>query len=329
MTAVPQILLNVKVKHKPDLNPDPGHQQAIKTAEATLNGSGRVLVRYRGPKPSCGSWSRANGIPRFAGRRSSREYCACPHRLATASCRRCRMLPTLTITFIAWVGARFPMSFLSPQQCHPPDDLHGRRAARGAAEALLLRARPASGSRVCVAAAWCWILYAWLAPHSPVSGEAWRLADPRHWNNRGLRSSCTGRQTALVRDIQRRSRSRHTVSPSSDLARPRPRSPSRCSDSRTHPPACAHGDDQSERFDCAAYLDQQGSTQSGRFRGRCGGGAGCRGPSTDTASLRLSEHWRALVKSAADSLSQPTRGLFLSLTIWGAGFLAPDARGGS
>ncbi len=48
MTAVPQILLNVKVKHKPDLNQIPDIQQAIKTAESTLNGSGRVLVRYSG-----------------------------------------------------------------------------------------------------------------------------------------------------------------------------------------------------------------------------------------------------------------------------------------
>ena len=48
MSAVPQILLNVKVKHKPDLNQIPDIQQAIKTAEATLNGSGRVLVRYSG-----------------------------------------------------------------------------------------------------------------------------------------------------------------------------------------------------------------------------------------------------------------------------------------
>ncbi|MCI1280769.1 MAG: phosphoglucosamine mutase [Nitrospira sp.] len=48
MTAVPQILLNVQVKHKPDLNQIPDIQQAIQTAEARLNGSGRVLVRYSG-----------------------------------------------------------------------------------------------------------------------------------------------------------------------------------------------------------------------------------------------------------------------------------------
>jgi phosphoglucosamine mutase len=48
MTAVPQILLNVRVKHKPDLNQIPDIQQAINRAEATLNGTGRVLVRYSG-----------------------------------------------------------------------------------------------------------------------------------------------------------------------------------------------------------------------------------------------------------------------------------------
>ena len=38
----------MKVKHKPDLNQIPDIQQAIKSAEVTLNGSGRVLVRYSG-----------------------------------------------------------------------------------------------------------------------------------------------------------------------------------------------------------------------------------------------------------------------------------------
>jgi phosphoglucosamine mutase len=48
MTAVPQVLLNVQVKHKPDLNQIPDIQQAIHAGEAKLNGSGRVLVRYSG-----------------------------------------------------------------------------------------------------------------------------------------------------------------------------------------------------------------------------------------------------------------------------------------
>lgn len=51
MTAVPQVLLNVHVKHKPDLDQIPDIQSAIRTAESTLNGSGRVLVRYSGTEP--------------------------------------------------------------------------------------------------------------------------------------------------------------------------------------------------------------------------------------------------------------------------------------
>ncbi|MDH4186529.1 MAG: phosphoglucosamine mutase [Nitrospira sp.] len=48
MTAVPQILLNVKVAKKPSLDTVPELQQAIRDGEQQLNGSGRVLVRYSG-----------------------------------------------------------------------------------------------------------------------------------------------------------------------------------------------------------------------------------------------------------------------------------------
>lgn len=48
MTAVPQVLLNVKVATKPDLDTVPELQQAIRDSEQRLNGSGRVLVRYSG-----------------------------------------------------------------------------------------------------------------------------------------------------------------------------------------------------------------------------------------------------------------------------------------
>ena len=51
MTAVPQVLLGVPVKHKPDLTTLPEVQQAIQTAETRLNGTGRVLVRYSGTEP--------------------------------------------------------------------------------------------------------------------------------------------------------------------------------------------------------------------------------------------------------------------------------------
>ncbi len=51
MSAVPQILLNVKVSKKPSLDSVPELQDAIKASEQRLNGSGRVLVRYSGTEP--------------------------------------------------------------------------------------------------------------------------------------------------------------------------------------------------------------------------------------------------------------------------------------
>lgn len=51
MKAVPQILLNIRVNEKPDLNRVPELTQAIRAGEATLNGTGRVLVRYSGTEP--------------------------------------------------------------------------------------------------------------------------------------------------------------------------------------------------------------------------------------------------------------------------------------
>ncbi|MEK6533878.1 MAG: phosphoglucosamine mutase [Nitrospirota bacterium] len=51
MSAVPQILLNVKVKQKPKLESVPDIDRAIRESERRLNGSGRVLVRYSGTEP--------------------------------------------------------------------------------------------------------------------------------------------------------------------------------------------------------------------------------------------------------------------------------------
>ena len=51
MKPVPQILLNISVKEKPDLGALPGFQQALRKGEAKLNGRGRVLVRYSGTEP--------------------------------------------------------------------------------------------------------------------------------------------------------------------------------------------------------------------------------------------------------------------------------------
>ena len=51
MTAVPQVLLGVKVPHKPKLESIPQLQQAIEAGQIRLNGIGRVLVRYSGTEP--------------------------------------------------------------------------------------------------------------------------------------------------------------------------------------------------------------------------------------------------------------------------------------
>lgn len=48
MSAVPQVLLNVKVKQKPVLESVPDIHRAIQDSERRLNGSGRVVVRYSG-----------------------------------------------------------------------------------------------------------------------------------------------------------------------------------------------------------------------------------------------------------------------------------------
>ena len=51
MRATPQVLLGVKVPHKPDLESLPALQQAIQDKEQQLNGTGRILVRYSGTEP--------------------------------------------------------------------------------------------------------------------------------------------------------------------------------------------------------------------------------------------------------------------------------------
>lgn len=51
MSAVPQILLNITVKQKPNLESVPDIDRAIRESERRLNGSGRVLVRYSGTEP--------------------------------------------------------------------------------------------------------------------------------------------------------------------------------------------------------------------------------------------------------------------------------------
>ena len=51
MTALPQILLNVRVDRKAEIESIPTVQKAIKKAESDLGKNGRVLIRYSGTEP--------------------------------------------------------------------------------------------------------------------------------------------------------------------------------------------------------------------------------------------------------------------------------------
>jgi phosphoglucosamine mutase len=53
MRVLPQCLINVDVASKPDLATLAQVQDAISKVEASLNGQGRVLVRYSGTQPQC------------------------------------------------------------------------------------------------------------------------------------------------------------------------------------------------------------------------------------------------------------------------------------
>jgi phosphoglucosamine mutase len=51
MTAVPQVLVNIRVKQKPVLETIPDIDRAIQESTRRLNGSGRVVIRYSGTEP--------------------------------------------------------------------------------------------------------------------------------------------------------------------------------------------------------------------------------------------------------------------------------------
>jgi phosphoglucosamine mutase len=53
MTVLPQVLINVKVSHKPDMETVPEIKDAISSVERRLVNEGRVLVRYSGTEPIC------------------------------------------------------------------------------------------------------------------------------------------------------------------------------------------------------------------------------------------------------------------------------------
>jgi len=53
MTPLPQALINVDVRIKPELIHMSEIQRVIKSVESRLAGHGRVLVRYSGTQPQC------------------------------------------------------------------------------------------------------------------------------------------------------------------------------------------------------------------------------------------------------------------------------------
>jgi phosphoglucosamine mutase len=48
LTLYPQVLINVPVKQRIDMNANPAIQASVKAAEQALNGSGRILLRASG-----------------------------------------------------------------------------------------------------------------------------------------------------------------------------------------------------------------------------------------------------------------------------------------
>jgi phosphoglucosamine mutase len=53
MTVFPQVLINVDVRHKPDLKSIPDIKDVINWVEHKLGDEGRVLVRYSGTQSQC------------------------------------------------------------------------------------------------------------------------------------------------------------------------------------------------------------------------------------------------------------------------------------
>ena len=53
MTSYPQVLINVEVHSKPDIDSVAEIVNAIKSVESELGDRGRVLVRYSGTQPIC------------------------------------------------------------------------------------------------------------------------------------------------------------------------------------------------------------------------------------------------------------------------------------
>lgn len=237
------------------------------------------------------------------------------------------MLPSLTIIFILGIGLGSYLPFF-------PLSIGVTLVASTVAAVLterqgLLTARHSSLWLVCLfGGCLYWTLFAWLTSHVPVPDRPGAL--PASLVGAIVESvrHAPGRLTALVHV---------TSSDDSALATPFSlrltwRDPDRDLQhglqirlrTRVHSPS---GTLNPRGFDYAAYLDAQGVDAVGSVSGA--GAVEVLGTAGGLGSFPMSsriDEWRSLVRNAADTLPQPARGLFLSLTIGEQGFLAPEVR---
>lgn len=173
-----------------------------------------------------------------------------------------------------------------------------------------------------------WVLFAWLTADPPIPER-----------DRHLPIQCEGTIVESVRHAPGRLTATVLVTATDDAELPIPfhlrltwRDPDRGLHRgmkirlRTHVHAPL-GTMNPRGFDYAAYLDAHGVDAVSSVSGP--GAVAITPDRSDTLTDRLTaqvESWRDLVRSAADPLPQPSRGLFLSLTVGEQGFLDPVVR---
>lgn len=237
------------------------------------------------------------------------------------------MLPSLTITFILGLALGsylifFPLSIAIL--------LAGFTIAGVLVEQRgLLTSRQSSLLLACLfGGCLYWTVFAWFSSHAPVPDHPDALPAVLVGTIVESVHHAPGRVTALVQvtasddpELQTPFQLRLTWrEPDGDLQRGqqiRVRA-------RVHPPS---GTMNPKGFDYAAYLDAQGVDAVGSVSGsRAVEVLGVvEGLLSYPFSSRI-ETWRSRVRTAAESIAQPARGLFLSLTIGEQGFLSPEVR---
>lgn len=237
------------------------------------------------------------------------------------------MLPFLTIIFILGIvlGSYLQYFPLSIALCLIASTL----AAVFAERRRRLTARDSSLLLACLfGGCLYWSLYAWSTSHVPLPDRPAALPSTLVGTIVESVRHAPGRLTALVRV---------TASDDPDLATPFSlrltwRDPDRDLQrglkvrmrTRVHAPS---GTLNPRGFDYAAYLDAQGVDAVGSVSGV--GAIEVLDADGELRSYPISSRidtWRGQVRTAADTLPQPVRGLFLSLTIGEQGFLAPEVR---